>query len=262
MTNENKGRDMNSDPITGAPGSHPVGVGVGGIAGGAAGGALAGTIFGPIGTLVGAAVGVVAGAAAGKGVAERVDPTGEMEYWREEHKNRDYVDSDRDFDKDYSAAYGYGLQAREKHAGRTWDESEKDLQGNWTSARGDSTLEWEEARHAARDSWDRADNTYATYEESDNYFSSRFDSAPYRRDDETFDDYRPAYRYGTQSRARYGERDWDDHMENELKEGWEKTKGTSRLTWERAKEAVKDAFNMHDDYSTKPYNRGSQRSTH
>lgn len=81
-------QDSNRDPITGAPGSHPVGVGVGGIAGGAAAGALAGTVFGPLGTLIGAAVGVVAGAAAGKGVAERLDPTVESEYWRQEHQNR------------------------------------------------------------------------------------------------------------------------------------------------------------------------------
>lgn len=248
MTDEKKSRDMNPDPITGAPGSHPVGVGAGGIAGGAAGGALAGTVFGPIGTLVGAAVGVVAGAVAGKGVAERIDPTGEMDYWREEHKNRDYIDSNRDFDKDYAAAYGYGLQAREKHAGRTWDETETDLQSNWNSARGDSSLEWTEARDAARDSWQRADHTYNTYEASDRHFSSRFESAPYRQADDSFDDYQPAYRYGTQGRTRYGERDWDDSMENEMRDGWEKAKGTSRLTWERAKAAVRDAFDSHDQY--------------
>ena len=48
MTNET--RDMNRDPITGEPGSHPVGTGVG-AAGGAAAGAVVGSVFGPIGTL-------------------------------------------------------------------------------------------------------------------------------------------------------------------------------------------------------------------
>jgi len=248
MTDHKQGKDMNPDPITGAPGSHPVGVGVGGIAGGAGAGALAGTMFGPIGTLIGAAAGVVIGAAAGKGVAERIDPTGETEYWREEHKNRDYVADDRDFDRDYAAAYGFGLQGREKHAGRTWDESESELQRDWDSSRGTSTLEWNQARDAARDSWDRADRTYSTYEQTDNHFSSRFDNAPYRQEGETFDDYRPAYRYGAQTRSRYGDREWDDSMEGEIKEGWEKTKGNSRLTWERAKAAVKDAFSSHDEY--------------
>ena len=245
--------DANRDPITGKPGAHPLGVGVGGVAGGAAAGALAGTLFGPIGTLIGAAAGVIAGAAAGKGIAERMDPTGELEYWREEHGNRPYVDSNRDFDKDYAAAYGYGLQGREKFAGRTWNDTEAELQRDWSTARGNSTLEWTEARDAVKDSWDRADRTYSTYENTDRYFASRFDTAEYRADDDSFEDYRPAYRYGTQARTRYSDRDWDDKMEGELKEGWDKAKGTSRLTWERAKTAVRDAF------APEHYNNNSPR---
>ena len=50
-------RDMNRDPITGEPGSHPVGTGVG-SAGAAAIGAALGAPFGPIGMLVGGAIGV------------------------------------------------------------------------------------------------------------------------------------------------------------------------------------------------------------
>jgi hypothetical protein len=34
MTRDTSQRDANRDPISGAPGSHPVGVGVGGAAGG------------------------------------------------------------------------------------------------------------------------------------------------------------------------------------------------------------------------------------
>ncbi len=248
--NENKeSRDLNRDPITGAAGSHPVGVGVGGIAGGAAAGALAGTFFGPIGTLVGATVGVIAGAAAGKGVAERIDPTGETEYWREEYKSRPYVDGSRDFDREYAAAYGYGLQARENHAGRTWDDTEAELEREWEKSRGTSTLAWNEAREAVRDSWDRVDRTYTTYEDSDRYFASRFNDASYRAGDDSFDDYRPAYRYGTYNRLHYADRDWDDNLEHELGQGWEQAKGNSRLTWERAKAAVRDAFSNHDEYS-------------
>ena len=43
--------DANRDPISGAPGAHPVGTGVGAIAGGAAAGAAVGTVAGPVGTL-------------------------------------------------------------------------------------------------------------------------------------------------------------------------------------------------------------------
>ena len=56
------------DPITGEPGAHPVGVGVGALGAGAAGAAI-GSIGGPIGMLIGAAIGAVAGGLAGKEVA-------------------------------------------------------------------------------------------------------------------------------------------------------------------------------------------------
>src|SRR5690606_24621558 len=60
--NERHTTDANRDPITGAPGSHPVGVAAGGTAGALAGAAV-GSLFGPIGTLVGGGIGAVGGAA-------------------------------------------------------------------------------------------------------------------------------------------------------------------------------------------------------
>lgn len=248
MADKDQTRDMNRDPISGTPGAHPVGVAVGGVAGGAAAGALAGTMFGPIGTLIGAGVGVLAGAAVGKGVAERIDPTGEIEYWRNEYQSRPYVKDDYDFDRDYAAAYGYGLQAREQQGPRAFAESESELRDGWLRARGESRLEWDDARPAIRDSFDRADRTYSTYAESDRYFESRFDQADYRGSDEKFDDYRPAYRYGVLARTRHGNREWDDSLDQELARGWEAHRGDSRLSWERARNGVREAF-------TSPYIR-------
>ncbi|KAB7768473.1 hypothetical protein CEK69_13605 [Xanthomonas sp. LMG 12462] len=242
MDNNDKAPDLNRDPISGTPGSHPVGVGIGGTAGGVAAGALAGTVFGPLGTLIGAAVGVVAGAAAGKGVAERIDPTGEDAYWREEYRNRDYAKADYDYDRDYAAAYGLGLQAREQYPSRTWDEHERELSHDWGTRRGDSRLEWDEARLAARDSWERADATYRTYEDSDRYYADRFDTVDYRETDSSYDDYRPAYRYGVQARSRYRDRIWDDRLDTDLESGWERAKDRSRLSWAQAKAAVREAF--------------------
>ncbi|WP_101925036.1 MULTISPECIES: hypothetical protein [Luteimonas] len=246
-------RDMNRDPITNAPGAHPVGVGVGGVAGGAAAGAAAGTIFGPVGTLVGAAVGVVAGAALGKGVAERIDPTGEVEYWREAHRDRPYVKPDHDYDRDYAPAYGFGLQAREAERTRDWGESEESLKRDWETTRGESRLGWEDARGAVRDAWDRTDRTYDTYERSDKYHAESFERAEYRDADARFEDYQPAYRYGTHARSRYSDRDWDDALEAELGRDWETRRGNSALTWDRAKAAVQDAYVSHDRYSGGTY---------
>src|SRR5438045_3041599 len=79
-----KGTDANRDPITGAPGAHPVGTGVG-ATGGALAGAAAGAVAGPIGAAVGLVAGAVVGGLAGKGVAEKIDPTVEDAYWKDNY---------------------------------------------------------------------------------------------------------------------------------------------------------------------------------
>jgi len=240
------GRDLNRDPITGTPGSHPVGVGVGGT-GGAAAGAAIGAIFGPIGMLVGGAAGAIAGAAAGKGVAERIDPTGEIEYWRETYQDRPYASKDYDYDRDYAAAYGLGLQAREEEGTQRWDDAETTLGERWESTRGQSRLDWEQAKPAVRDAWERADNTYRAYDATDRYFAERFDSVDYR-DDTPFEEYRPAYRYGAQARSRYRDREWDDELENALQDQWSTSSHSANMPWDRARPAVRDAYSNYRSY--------------
>ena len=234
--------DMNRDPISGAPGSHPVGVGLGGT-GGAAAGALIGSVVGPIGTLVGGAVGAIAGAAAGKGVAERLDPTGEAEYWEGQYQTRPYYNSSYNYD-DYGPAYTYGDSVRAQYNGRQWDDSlESDARQGWESAKAKSRLTWEQAEDAVRDAFDRSDRTYRTYAATDAHYADAHKSADYYRSDYAFDtDYRPAYRYGTQARGSYAGREWDDALEADLERGWDNAKGTSRMAWSDAKGAVRDAW--------------------
>src|SRR4051812_50198625 len=88
MADPRKPADANRDPISGAPGAHPVGVGAGATGGGATGTAIGGAVGGPVGAVVGAAVGAVAGGLAGKGAAGGGDPTGEDADWRGKHKSR------------------------------------------------------------------------------------------------------------------------------------------------------------------------------
>ena len=89
-TNVNKAQ-ANRDPISGAPGAHPVGTGLGAAAGGIAGGAAAGTLAaGPVGTVIGAAVGAVLGGLGGKAIAEHYDPTVEEAYWRGNFEREPY----------------------------------------------------------------------------------------------------------------------------------------------------------------------------
>lgn len=145
----------NKDPLTGAPGAHPVGVGVGAVAGGMAAGAAVGTVAGPVGTAVGAAVGAIVGGLAGKGVAESIDPTAEEAYWRENYTHRDYASPERSYD-DYAPAYRYGVS--QYRGDLPFEHAEPELAEGWIAARGNSSMSWGEASHATRDAWDRLGN--------------------------------------------------------------------------------------------------------
>src|ERR687891_2825168 len=106
-TDKNRNADANRDPITGAPGAHPVGTGVGATGGGAAGAAIGAAVGGPVGAAVGLAAGAVAGGLAGKGAAEAVNPTAEDTYWRDNYKTRPYATAGTSYDQ-YRPAYQYG----------------------------------------------------------------------------------------------------------------------------------------------------------
>lgn len=153
-------RDANPDPITGTPGAHPVGTGLGAIGVGAAAGAAGGAVAGPVGAAVGAVAGAVVGGLAGKAAAEAVNPTVEIKYWRENHASRSYADPAVAFD-DYAPAYRYGWESYARHAGngKTFDNVESDLNRGWDQARGASRLGWDKAKEATREAWNRVGQT-------------------------------------------------------------------------------------------------------
>jgi hypothetical protein len=153
--------DANPDAITGAPGSHPVGTGIGAAAAGAAGAAIGSVVPGvgtAVGGAVGAVVGAVAGGLAGKGVAEAINPTAEEEYWRQNYSNRPYVAPGSTYDE-YAPAYRYGYTSATRYPGRSYSEVEPDLQRDWSqsasSAGNKAGMEWDRAKHATRDAYER-----------------------------------------------------------------------------------------------------------
>jgi hypothetical protein len=77
--------------------------------------------------------------------------------------------------------------------------------------------------------------------DDDTYWRDNYQSRPYIDAAYGYDDYGPAYRYGADSYANHGGRDFDD-VESDLGAGWDRAKSGSRLTWERAKAAVRDAW--------------------
>ena len=151
-------RDLTNDkdrPVAkGKPGVGAVVGGVaGGVAGGAAAGAAAGGMTGPVGAAVGAAVGAVVGAIAGR----KIDPAAEDAYWRDNYSTRPYVTSGSTYDE-YAPAYRYGADAYSRYPDRSFDEIEPELSRDWATARGNSSMEWERAKHATRDAWHRVSN--------------------------------------------------------------------------------------------------------
>jgi len=155
-TSKQERKDANRDPITGAPGAHPVGTGLGAAAGGAAAGAAVGSVAGPVGTAVGIVAGAVAGGLAGKGVAEKVDPTVEDAYWRENYSKRNYVDRGASYEV-YRPAYRLGYESRSKYQGKRYEEVESDLQREYERSRSKDAASWDKARFATRDAWQRID---------------------------------------------------------------------------------------------------------
>ena len=155
MADNKKTLDANRDPLTGAPGAHPVGVGAGATGGGAAGAAIGAVVGGPVGAVVGGAVGAVAGGLAGKGAAEAVNPTVEDAYWRENFKARPYI-SGAPYDT-YQPAYRHGWESYGRSRGKQFDVVEPDLRRDWEKTPYAKNLSWEKAKHATRDAWHRVE---------------------------------------------------------------------------------------------------------
>lgn len=151
-------KKANRDPITGEPGMQAIGTGVGAALGGAAAastaiaaGAAMGSAAGPAGAVIGAAVGAVIGADIGHAVGEEVNPT-QLVWWEENYASRPYVNKGAEFST-YEPAYRSGLEAARKYKGRDFNDLAPSIENNWNLSRGDSQLEWDDARPAIEDAY-------------------------------------------------------------------------------------------------------------
>ena len=121
MDHRDTNPDSNRDPLTGEPGSHTGGTGVGAAGGAVAGAAVGGAVGGPVGAVVGGAVGAVAGGAAGHAAGEALDPTVEDRYWRENYSRRPYFRSGKSY-SEFEPVYRYGWESasRPDYRNRKW----------------------------------------------------------------------------------------------------------------------------------------------
>ena len=161
MKNEAVLKNVNDGKVTSDNSSHPVGTTLGtvggaavGIAGTIATAAAAGAVVGPAGAALGAAVGAVAGAFSGHQIAAQVNPKEEDLFWREAYSTRPYVTAGAKYET-YQPAYTYGIESYSSNPQTSFDKIEPSLAQDWNNRRGTSTLEWNDAKPAARDAYDR-----------------------------------------------------------------------------------------------------------
>ncbi len=171
---------------------------------------------------------------------DRMTSDDDDSYYRN-HYNSTYGSSGASYD-DYAPAYAYGSQMRrdQRYSGRQWDDVENDLHTDWDSRYGSSGAgsTWEKTKAAVRHGWDRM-----TSDDDDSYYRNHY-NATYSSMGGAYDDYKPAYSYGSQMRSSdlYRNRPWDD-VEPELRSNWEKQyAGKSGSTWENMKAAVRHGW--------------------
>ena len=90
---------------------------------------------------------------------------------------------------------------------------------------------------------ERALPRYAAQWDNENmYWQEHFKERPYYHAGSAYSDYQPAYRYGWNAYSTYGGRRYEDIDESSLRAGWEQVKGTSQMGWDKAKTAVREAY--------------------
>ena len=152
--------DQNRDPISGEPGSHPIGTGVGAAGTGTLGALTGAALGGPVGAVLGAAAGASLGGLAGHTVGEKVNPTfGQIEpVLQSDFASRPYA-AGSTFDE-YRPAYEYGNLSYGKYGRnfdgtrREWDDKfEADLRRDWEQTKASANATFDKAKDAIRDGW-------------------------------------------------------------------------------------------------------------
>ncbi len=98
---------------------------------------------------------------AAKGAQQKpgaVDTNAEEAYWRQTFKTRPYVREGTAFNE-YRPAYRYGADAHRRHPSESFEQVEAEMRSGWDRFKGTSSLTWDDARHAARDAWQRVIDT-------------------------------------------------------------------------------------------------------
>jgi outer membrane lipoprotein SlyB len=262
----------NKDPISGAPGSHPVGTGTG-AAGGAVAGAAIGSVAGPIGTVAGAVVGAIAGGLAGKEVAENLNPT--QGGAPSEHKLGTGVGATGGvltgaavggamggpIGAIAGAAIGAAAGGSAGHgAAEVVNPKTDDDLANHNLASGTGTGAGAVAGATigavggpvgmaagaaigavAGNMMGKGAGQLVNPVAEDAHWRDNYRTTPGYVEGHTYDDYAPAFRAGYEAHPGARGSSFENHEER-MRSDWERTKGASRLQWEEAKHATRSAW--------------------
>jgi hypothetical protein len=77
--------------------------------------------------------------------------------------------------------------------------------------------------------------------DEDRYWRETHGSRHYANPASNYEEYQPAYQYGTDAVQRYQGRKWAD-VEGDLERGWNDARGGSSLAWGNVKDAVRAAW--------------------
>ncbi|MFL6632765.1 MAG: hypothetical protein ACJ8HJ_10670 [Massilia sp.] len=153
-----------------------------------------------------------------------------------------FPDSDGAVRDDDMVAYRYGKEMRtsDRYRNRSWDEAEPGLSSGWET-RAPDTPAWDESKPAIRRGW----NEVTPEIDDDDYYRTHWTTRYAGSVGEgTYDDYEPAYIYGSEARRseKYRSQDWRD-VEPALRADWNARHAGQLSPWENFKDAVNHGWN-------------------
>ena len=171
---------------------------------------------------------------------DRITDDNDDDVYYRNHWNSTYGAAGGSYDE-YRPAYAYGseMARNDQYRGRSWDAVETDLRSDWDSRYpgdgGPST--WDKMKSAVRRGWDRM-----TDGDDDAYYRNHWNSV-YGATGEAYDEYRPAYSYGSEMALndKYRGRPWND-VETDLRTDWDTRYPADQSTWEKMKSAVRHGW--------------------
>jgi len=167
------------------------------------------------------------------------------------HYDSTYAATGEKYD-DLKPAYSYGTEMRrsEMYRNRPWDDVETDLRTGWDN-RIDGTREfsttgsdssepsaWDRVKNAVRHGWDKMTDD----SDDEVYYRNHWNSV-YGSSGGAYDEYRPAYSYGTEMARdeKYRGRPWTD-VETDLRSDWNNRYPGEQSTWDKMKSAVRHGW--------------------